>query len=71
MSGYTLSAMRDNQNPKQNSCTAQANVEEEWPKKKKHHSSLGHLWKTLKQDLMSPKAAAADLQVSFTQRQLS
>ena len=57
--------MRYIQNPKQTSCTAQANTEEEGPKKKKHHSSLGHLWKTLKQDLMSPKAAAADLQVGL------
>jgi len=31
--------------------------------KKKHRSSMGHLWKNLKNDFLDPKAAAADLQV--------
>ena len=30
--------------------------------KKKRHSTLGHLWKTVKNDLLNPKAAAADIQ---------
>ena len=32
------------------------------PKRKKSHSALGHLWKTIKNDFLNPKAAAADFQ---------
>lgn len=30
--------------------------------KKKKHSTMGHFWKTVKNDFLNPKAAAADLQ---------
>ena len=30
--------------------------------KKRKHSTLGHLWKVMKNDFLNPKAAAADIQ---------